>query len=1727
MPGTIAGGGKESKVARVSKVAWMGVVAGLALEANAALAAAPMAEGESLPVNQAPALSPAVRSALSSGIDNYRRADYEKAEKYFRLAQSAQEDLTPEERQELVNLIKVNNAALKARREGAALVKQAEAAAQTGQIAEADKLLKTLATNQFLATADKIKAQQLSDQMHSDRSGGSSAGGLGGMESAGMLARSKLQQARQLIFKANYDAAEALAHEVVLMKVTFNGSEDSPMKVLNDISRIRGDTKKLLTSARVALNCGDLERAEHLANAAAKSSSSWSITQYWGDTPAKVLKDIQARRAQMEAITTVPVPPAAKEKSKAASEKPKGTPISNNEAAHFFIKEGRLALKRGDVDKARECCNQAQALDGNFKVWEDNPTKLAMDIAKNDKKTTVVTAENREITGSKMVSAKEEDPKADLKHARELFDAEKLDDAEAIALRVQSTGWKNWGLFDDTPEKLLTDIHHAESVKVLREARSLFDKGEYEGARAKAMQAEKLHGPYGVLELGDRPAKVIAEIDSAMAKNPKKRLPAAPVELTQKDPPPTPPPGSSLAQEEGPALPEMPKGLPTLAQVKPETPAEPPTEKNPFEDLVPGNATASHPAPEVQPVAMPQIPSVPLAGPDLGKDAAKQKAKQLMAQARNLQRDDRLVEARQKVLEAQKTGTVFGAEEERPEQILLELLDTASRRIKHLKEEASDFAATAQGDPSRWQKAEGNLTLARTMALGFALDTHEIDATMNWVRQTRQQMDSGSVAKREAAPPMGDPLQPVQHEVNPAAAPARTALQAGPELLDRARMELKRGELEIARKLAVEVYTGPYGIKEQADALLHSIDAEEFNQKVLVANRSFDAGLAAYLRKDYAQAAVILRSLEPALLAKDKQAKLKELMLSSELHQGAIAQAVSPPPSAEPGKATVSDLPDQPATGPSDQSFAKQVQAMQEVQFQKLRHQGLETERKAMENFRNGDTAPALEMLQEFLNQLKEVNLEPEKVDLLQRPVAARLQQFKKLKAQQDFEKEQVGQKDSFNHMMQREAQLEEHKKKQVTELMKKYRTFYHDGKYAEALVAATQAHELDPDNTETAAAVQLATMQRNYTSYQQIKDRKSDMFVKGLNDAEDEGPAVTSNDPLKFHPETWENAKKRKAFPKDGWGIQIKGEKEREIERRLGFPISLDFKDQPLRSVLEDLRDLTSINIVPDVQAMEAENISLDRPITIHLEGVSTKSALTLILHQAHLVYVIEDEVLKVTTEARRRGNSETRTYQVADLVVPIENHTTGSPLAKAAEQKSALLTNGGTPFLGSNTMKDGATVSSPTKEKSAGSGEPQRSSESAMADALMHLITSTIKPDSWDRMGGPGTIEYYPLGMALVVSQQTPDIQEQVADLLAALRRLQDMEVTVEVRFITLSEEFYERIGIDFNLNIQNQNTKYDPLIVSGQFAPAGFNNVFRPKNFLVGLLPGGSSSPPGAYTSDLNIPIKNSSFGPAIPPFGGFPNALGMDGGLSLGLAFLSDIQVFLFMEAAQSDSRTNVLQAPKLTLFNGQNSTINITDNQWFVTNLTVFQSNGQVVFAPSNTQFAVGINMSIQAVVSADRRFVRLNLAPDLTSLAPAPAALFPITTFITPVFENGAQGQPVPFTQYVQQPNIREIRVETTVMVPDGGTVLLGGLKALREGRNEFGPPILSKIPYISRLFKNVGYGREAESLLIMVTPRIIINEEEEYKQTRVGTGGLGASGETVIGGGVAPGSEK
>ena len=80
----------------------------------------------------------------------------------------------------------------------------------------------------------------------------------------------------------------------------------------------------------------------------------------------------------------------------------------------------------------------------------------------------------------------------------------------------------------------------------------------------------------------------------------------------------------------------------------------------------------------------------------------------------------------------------------------------------------------------------------------------------------------------------------------------------------------------------------------------------------------------------------------------------------------------------------------------------------------------------------------------------------------------------------------------------------------------------------------------------------------------------------------------------------------------------------------------------------------------------------------------------------------------------------------------------------------------------------------------------------------------------------------------------------------------------------------------------------------------------------------------------------------------------------------------------------------------------------------------------------------------------------------------------------------------------LQLPRFGTNTVTTTVTAPDGGTVLLGGIKSLRESRNEYGVPILGKLPFVGRGFRNVGFGREVSSGMMTVTPHIHMFDEME-----------------------------
>jgi type II secretory pathway component GspD/PulD (secretin) len=1492
------------------------------------------------------------------------------------------------------------------------------------------------------------------------------------------VVRDLLARARAQLAQGNFEAAEGLAREAEKYRVAYGKSDDNPRRVLDDLARAKMNPKALLLASRCALKRNQLDLAERYARSADKLSSFWTFP-VWGDTPSKALRDVQTAKARSPGARPAPV---------AKAPAPATKPVASDGGAR---PQAATPVARGPVAPA----GRAPA---------SKPAPPA--------KTTGQQA--REL----------------LALGRTQLSQNKLEDAQKTVQRIKALPGVSWGLFEDTPDSLLRDVEkargqrdRAESAKLLTEGRKLLARGDLDGAARAASRAEKLHGPYGIFDLGDRPSKLLSDVQAARAR----------------------------AQKSS--------GTTAVAQ-GPKGPGKPPTPGAPNTTPPAGAWRVGAPGSATQPGAK-AVAANPPARP--GQDPAlKRRARELVAEAQRCQKEGNLLLARQKAVEAQRLGAAFGPGEVSPEMVYQEVAASVRRRVDSLVRQADETAAYGTGDPQvRYQQAEARLVEARQLAANFGQDLQPVDQRLAQMRRMRAAkgpemaregkpaVASPAVATRPANPPVtpaggapagvagGTPGAVVLTGGSvspPAPPPAQDLLAKGQEKLAQARLELRKGETNLARRFAEEAIKGGYGVNDEAVALLRTIDTEEFNQKRKAANRTFDAALSAYNRKEYAHAGTMMAAIDTRLLDEPRKARLREVMMTPEMKSapgapeptgvarasdraaegGAVIPAKGPgkPPEAEPeeGHARATDKP--------EDELLDKVKAERKILLDKMRTESLEVQRQANEKFRTGQMDVAIEMLRDHLARLGQADLEREDLARLKRPVESRLSSYNLIKAQRELAEGPNKRAQAARERIQAKVDAEQVKNQNVNQLMKQFYELYKTGKYEEAQGVAMRAHELDPDNGVIATAIHMARRQMAVKDAKGLKERKEDTFLTAANYNDDPGDtaATIKGGGIHVDRETMERTRKR---PKLGpFTINPLGEKEQEIERKLSTPVNLNFKDAPLQQVVNDLRDYNAINIVIDEPALREDGISLDSPLSIQLNQVSLKSALNLLLHQVRLTYVIRDEALQITTEAHAKGRIQTKTYAVADLVIPI--HDFGDirdpkpfiPLGTPLNQRSP---GAPTPVPGPMSLPPGTPTGTPAGATSSQGGAPgagpfgpaadvssgtwtKSGSGKTMEDMLIKLITNTIAPRSWTEMGGAGTIDYHPLTMALVVSQ-TPDIQEQVADLLAALRRLQDQEVSVEVRFITVAEDFFERIGVNFNLNIltDKRNFKFEPSLVTGNFAvdPTRFINAFDPKHFIAGL------TPAGTLTSTLDIPITVQTFQQAVPPFGGYQGTPGF-GGITMGLAFLSDIQVFLFLEAVQGDVRTNVMQAPKLTLFNGQTASITISDTQFFVTGVTIDVMQGQFLYSPQVMPFNNMVMLFVNAVITADRRFVRLSVTPTIQNLATPQVNLFPVVTPIFPLFDGTATGQPIVFTQFIQQPVLSSITVLSTVMVPDGGTVLLGGLKRLSEGRNEFGPPILSKIPYLNRLFKNVGYGRETHSLLMMVTPRIIIQEEEEERAT-------------------------
>ena len=186
----------------------------------------------------------------------------------------------------------------------------------------------------------------------------------------------------------------------------------------------------------------------------------------------------------------------------------------------------------------------------------------------------------------------------------------------------------------------------------------------------------------------------------------------------------------------------------------------------------------------------------------------------------------------------------------------------------------------------------------------------------------------------------------------------------------------------------------------------------------------------------------------------------------------------------------------------------------------------------------------------------------------------------------------------------------------------------------------------------------------------------------------------------------------------------------EQEIRAALERQVQLSFEESSLQTVTDQIEKVYKINIELDVRALNSVGIEPDVPVTRHLHDVSLRSALRLILRELELTYMIQDEVLMITTPEEAEATLKHKFIDVSDLV--FRKH-----------MRRPLL------YTPDDAQPD--------------------------FNTLIGIITTTVAPESWSEVGGPGfIIGVHVTDRYVLLVSHTEDMLELVEERLEEVRNI-----------------------------------------------------------------------------------------------------------------------------------------------------------------------------------------------------------------------------------------------------------------------------------------------------------------------------------------------------------------
>ena len=675
---------------------------------------------------------------------------------------------------------------------------------------------------------------------------------------------------------------------------------------------------------------------------------------------------------------------------------------------------------------------------------------------------------------------------------------------------------------------------------------------------------------------------------------------------------------------------------------------------------------------------------------------------------------------------------------------------------------------------------------------------------------------------------------------------------------------------------------------------------------------------------------------------------------------------------------------------------------------------------------------------------------------------------------------------------------VEENRRKQVDALMEQVQELKKEGDIDAAINVLKQVTVIDPKYNEARWMLDLLEDKRQYRYSRELRDELYDKTRGALEDVEEAK--------IPWHEElTW-----AKDWPevilRSGRNKPGQSRADKLLLSALDRPVTVDFLQTPFNEVVQQLAKSQNVNIIVNWNDLARAGVKRDVAIDLSLpREISLKKVLTEALEQAgggtvELGFEVAENAVNIGTRQTLNRETVTKVYDISDLLMEVP-HFTDAPMVDLRQA---------TP----KPKKVSENASAPWKYGDDDDDEDERDPHlDGRVKKIIDLIEESIAPESWrDRGGTIGQIKE--INGQLVVTQNAA-AQRQIVGLLDRLREERSIQIAVEALFITVSSHYLEEMGIDIDLVLNTGNAGYDflsagagpttdPVLGNRLLLPRTFSQLgITPNSPAIGtplvagatplqpftqpyLVPpnvggGGSRTTPVPIltgvtdlTNTANLPsdVPGSFAGQTIAP------ALNIFG------SFLDNIQVDFLIRATQADSRTSVLTAPRLVVFNGGSSWIAVTIQQNFVSSLQPVVAQQAVAQAPVTGTIDAGASLFVRATVTADKRYVMMILAPGVTRLLDLQTFQF-----------SGGTGA---LQAFVQLPTLSSQRIQTMVSVPDGGTLLLGGQKLASETEVEAGVPILSKIPVLKRLYSSRSMVKDEQILLILIKPKILIHSEQE-----------------------------